>query len=180
MILVSVSVSPQPKSFGFNRNPISTETKTETQVFKMFFFFFITSQTTTEGYGVCCVFSLGCGDSISENGTYFESSASVVGQCNLRVCPCNENICQLRLDFMNFGICLTISPRKSRFSTSFQFQWLPVHLWSQILTEKHLQEKQLLAVQRSPMYRAVLTINFRSLRPEMPHHQLFAEPIQVI
>lgn len=57
-----------------------------------------------EGYGVCCVFSLGCGDSISENGTYFESSASVVGQCNLRVCPCNENICQLRLDFMNFVI----------------------------------------------------------------------------
>ena len=178
MILVSVWVSPKPKSFGFNRNPISTETKT--QVFKIFCFFFITSQTTTEGYGVCCVFSLGCGDSISENGTYFESSASVVGQCNLRVCPCNENICQLRLDFMNFGICLTISPRKSRFSTSFQFQWLPVHLLSQLLSEEQLQEKQLVPPKTSSMYPAVLTTNFRSLRPEMPHHQLFAEPIQVI
>lgn len=57
-----------------------------------------------EGYGVCCIFSMGCGDSIAENGTYFESSSTVVGQCNLQVCPCNENICQLRLDFMTFVI----------------------------------------------------------------------------
>ena len=47
---------------------------------------------------------MGCGDSIAENGTYFESSSSVVGQCNLRVCPCNDNICQLRLDFVSFGM----------------------------------------------------------------------------
>jgi len=57
-----------------------------------------------EGYGVCCVFSEGCGDVTAENGTYFESSAGLTGACNLRVCKCQTDICQMRLDFMTFVI----------------------------------------------------------------------------
>ena len=45
-----------------------------------------------------------CGGSSSENCTYFQSSGTEVGQCRLRICPCNENICQLRLDFQTFVI----------------------------------------------------------------------------
>ena len=45
-----------------------------------------------------------CGDTSSENCTYFQSSGSEVGQCRLKICPCNDNICQLRLDFQNFVI----------------------------------------------------------------------------
>ena len=45
-----------------------------------------------------------CGDTSSENCTYFQSSGTEVGQCRLRICPCNDNICQLRLDFQTFVI----------------------------------------------------------------------------
>jgi len=62
------------------------------------------SGSCAEGYGVCCVFTEGCGDVVAENGTYFESSGTPTGQCNLKVCKCDDNICQLRLDFMTFVI----------------------------------------------------------------------------
>ena len=47
---------------------------------------------------------LNCGQSSSENCTYFQSSGSEVGQCRIKICPCSDNICQLRLDFQNFVI----------------------------------------------------------------------------
>lgn len=62
------------------------------------------SGTCADGYGVCCVFTSGCGDTTSQNGTYFESSGSPTGACNLKVCPCQNDICQIRLDFMTFVI----------------------------------------------------------------------------
>ena len=45
-----------------------------------------------------------CGDTIAENNTYFESQGSEAGNCALKICPCSDNICQLRLDFDNFVI----------------------------------------------------------------------------
>lgn len=56
------------------------------------------------GYGVCCSFAVKCGTTISENNTYFESGGSETGNCKLKLCPCNNNICQLRLDFETFVI----------------------------------------------------------------------------
>ena len=75
------------------------------------------------GYGVCCTCKFGlyifncidfaaiiiavqlsCGQMSSENCTYFQSSGSEVGQCRIKICPCSDNICQLRLDFQNFII----------------------------------------------------------------------------
>ena len=72
------------------------------------------------GYGVCCVckyqrvsfryikfknipilllffkVSLGCGATISENNSYFVSSgSSSSGDCRLKVCQCNDDICQV-------------------------------------------------------------------------------------
>ena len=45
----------------------------------------------------------GCGSTTSENCSYFVSSSSVnAGQCRLRVCPCSDDICQMRLDFDTF------------------------------------------------------------------------------
>ena len=43
-----------------------------------------------------------CGDTSSENCTYFQSNGKEVGQCRLKICPCSEHICQLRLDFSQF------------------------------------------------------------------------------
>lgn len=63
------------------------------------------SGSCAEGYGVCCIFTLGCGATKAENMTYFESSGgSPTGACNAKICKCKENICQLRLDFMTFVI----------------------------------------------------------------------------
>jgi len=56
------------------------------------------------GYGVCCTFALNCGSTSTENNTYFESRGSESGSCRLKICPCNDNICQLRLDFESFAI----------------------------------------------------------------------------
>lgn len=57
-----------------------------------------------DNFGVCCVFTIGCGQMTSENCTIFEATNPSVGACNGRVCPCTNNICQLRLDFSMFVI----------------------------------------------------------------------------
>eukprot|EP00095_Tigriopus_kingsejongensis_P008922 maker-scaffold279_size225217-snap-gene-1.24 protein:Tk08922 transcript:maker-scaffold279_size225217-snap-gene-1.24-mRNA-1 annotation:"hypothetical protein DAPPUDRAFT_311633" len=56
------------------------------------------------GYGVCCTFTLNCGSTLAENCTYFESTGGEVGACQATICPCSDNICQLRLDFDQFVI----------------------------------------------------------------------------
>ena len=80
--------------------------------------------TCASGFGVCCICNVlvnmhkefhnriiytvnrGCGATTSENCTFFEVSLNNVrpGQCSLQVCPCNSNICQIRLDFNTFVI----------------------------------------------------------------------------
>merc|ERR1719384_1913761 len=63
------------------------------------------SGTCAKGYGVCCLFTLGCGDSVAENITTFQSSGSIqAGACNAKVCPINTDVVQLRLDFTSFVI----------------------------------------------------------------------------
>lgn len=57
-----------------------------------------------QGYGVCCTFIGRCGDTISQNNTYFESRGSESGSCTLKICKCSTNVCQLRLDFETFQI----------------------------------------------------------------------------
>jgi len=61
------------------------------------------SGSCAEGYGVCCVFSIRCGGSSSENNTYFQSTGTETGSCNVNICP-GDHICQLRLDFSKFDI----------------------------------------------------------------------------
>jgi len=57
------------------------------------------------GFGVCCTFTLNCGAEIAENCTYFDSSTTVNnGACEVKICKCSSNICQVRLDFQNFVI----------------------------------------------------------------------------
>ena len=50
------------------------------------------------------IVELNCGQTSSENCTYFVSSGSETGACKITICPCNDNICQLRLDFATFVI----------------------------------------------------------------------------
>ena len=57
------------------------------------------------GFGVCCTFTLGCGDTSSENCTHFKSATTVTtGSCRAKICKLNDDICQIRLDFSSFVI----------------------------------------------------------------------------
>ncbi|XP_059087518.1 uncharacterized protein LOC131883927 [Tigriopus californicus] len=62
------------------------------------------SGSCAQGYGVCCVFSVNCGATSNENCTYFDQQGGEVGQCAVKICKCQSNICQLRLDFNQFTI----------------------------------------------------------------------------
>ncbi|XP_023330828.1 uncharacterized protein LOC111703186 [Eurytemora carolleeae] len=66
------------------------------------------SLTCASGFGVCCVFSMACGTTISQNNTYHIISsftaATTASPCTYTICPCNTNICKLRLDFETFSI----------------------------------------------------------------------------
>ena len=47
--------------------------------------------------------SIRCGGSSTENNTYFQSTGTETGACNVNICPL-EGVCQLRLDFSKFDI----------------------------------------------------------------------------
>ncbi len=48
--------------------------------------------------------TINCGGIASENCTYFDSSGVTSGACVAKVCPCADDICQMRLDFTSFQI----------------------------------------------------------------------------
>jgi len=62
--------------------------------------------TCAEGYGVCCIFTINCGGSSSENITTFQSpgGSSLAGACNAEICKISSDVGQLRLDFTTFTI----------------------------------------------------------------------------
>ena len=67
------------------------------------------------------IVQLACGGQSSENCTYFVSDGKEIGQCRIKICPCSDNICQLRLDFSTFvlngpatGICFFFIPYLSK------------------------------------------------------------------
>ncbi|XP_059088780.1 uncharacterized protein LOC131884901 [Tigriopus californicus] len=65
------------------------------------------SGTCAQGFGVCCIFSLACGSTTSENCTYLVqavTSMPTVDPCTFTICKCSSNICRIRLDFASFSI----------------------------------------------------------------------------
>lgn len=60
------------------------------------------SGTCANGFGVCCVFSLSCGDSSSDNNTYIVQSSfttDVDSPCTYSICKFTSNVCRIRFDF---------------------------------------------------------------------------------
>jgi len=68
------------------------------------------SGSCADGFGVCCTFlTTSCGGSTSENLTYWATvsggvTSAAQSTCGLTVCPMNDDICHLRLDFTTFVI----------------------------------------------------------------------------
>jgi len=64
------------------------------------------SGSCADGFGVCCTFVIStCGSTTSENLTAWTQPSTVSsGECGLTVCPIDDSICSIRLDFTNFVI----------------------------------------------------------------------------
>ena len=61
------------------------------------------SGTCASSFGVCCVFSISCGDTSSANNTYAiissYSTSSDSDPCTYTFCKSNSDVCKLRIDF---------------------------------------------------------------------------------
>ncbi|CAK9801472.1 hypothetical protein ANTQUA_LOCUS2856 [Anthophora quadrimaculata] len=67
------------------------------------------SGNCANGHGICCVFQKTCGSTTNVNNTYFTNPEYPTtyegqGRCTITVQRCNSNICQLRLDFLEFSL----------------------------------------------------------------------------
>lgn len=55
-----------------------------------------------EGYGVCCIFSVGCGETTAENITYIIGGDEFMdsdGSCEYKICRCSTDVCRVKLEF---------------------------------------------------------------------------------
>jgi len=64
----------------------------------------VASGTCASSFGVCCVFTLStCGDTVTNNNTYITNpgypSMAPAGMCMFSINKCDDNICQIRLEF---------------------------------------------------------------------------------
>lgn len=67
----------------------------------------VTSGSCAEGFGVCCIFTLSCGGTSSQNCTYLVQAAQTtftMSQCSFEICKCSSNICRIRYDFTTLEI----------------------------------------------------------------------------
>jgi len=58
--------------------------------------------TCADGYGVCCIFSIGCGQLTSENITYILGGDDFMDSdatCKYSVCKCSSDVCRVKLEF---------------------------------------------------------------------------------
>ncbi|XP_008558691.1 uncharacterized protein LOC103579154 [Microplitis demolitor] len=67
------------------------------------------SGTCANGLGTCCTFKKECGSVTTLNNTYFVnpgyySSYEGGERCTITVYRCNSDVCQLRIDFMEFNL----------------------------------------------------------------------------
>ena len=51
---------------------------------------------------MCCYFIASCGQSYSQNLTYWTKTSTT--PCNINVCKCQSDVCFLRLDFNSFNL----------------------------------------------------------------------------
>jgi len=70
----------------------------------------VSSGSCAEGYGVCCVQTLNCGDTSAENYVFLTKPTTLTSnsQCSFKICPCSNNICRIRYDFMDFTLAAPV------------------------------------------------------------------------
>ncbi|TRY61845.1 hypothetical protein TCAL_01495, partial [Tigriopus californicus] len=65
----------------------------------------VASGTCAGGFGVCCIFILGCGQTTRDNCTYL-SRTTVMAEtnCAYTVCKTCDTVCRIRFDFRSFDL----------------------------------------------------------------------------
>jgi len=62
-----------------------------------------TSGTCAQSFGVCCVFTLACGGTTTQNNSYAimssYSTTSDADPCKYTICKCSTDVCKIRIDF---------------------------------------------------------------------------------
>ena len=76
----------------------------------------IASGSCASGFGVCCLFTLECGQMSSENNTFIRQNDinSDLNSCAYTICKSSSNICRFRLDFNVFDISGPVSGMAAR------------------------------------------------------------------
>ncbi|XP_011501685.1 PREDICTED: uncharacterized protein LOC105365268 [Ceratosolen solmsi marchali] len=69
----------------------------------------LSSGICASGYGVCCIVTVSCGQSTFDNNTYFvnpsyPSTFDGTDSCQLTIIKSHSDICQFRLDFVQFNV----------------------------------------------------------------------------
>ncbi|XP_066598600.1 uncharacterized protein [Prorops nasuta] len=69
----------------------------------------VTSGACANGYGVCCIVTVTCGQTTADNNTYFvntnfPSTFDGTESCQLTLLKSHPDVCQFRLDFVQFNI----------------------------------------------------------------------------
>ncbi|XP_050592219.1 uncharacterized protein LOC126923126 isoform X1 [Bombus affinis] len=69
----------------------------------------VSSGVCANGYGVCCIVTVSCGETTSNNNTYFvnpnyPSTFDGTISCQLTLVKSHPTVCQFRLDFLQFNI----------------------------------------------------------------------------
>lgn len=60
-----------------------------------------------DGFGVCCIKTLECGQSVSLNTSFIvKTTSDTITQpsCNYQICPCSSDVCRIKFDFTTFVI----------------------------------------------------------------------------
>merc|ERR1719220_936560 len=73
----------------------------------------VATGSCADGFGVCCVITLTCGATSSENCTYLNlaATAAVAGtQCNYKICPASSTVSRIKLDLTMFNIAGPFNP----------------------------------------------------------------------
>lgn len=61
----------------------------------------LNSGSCASGFGVCCIISLSCGGTTSENSSYIVqglTTTAPASPCTYKICPCSTDICRIRYD----------------------------------------------------------------------------------
>ncbi|XP_043599019.1 uncharacterized protein LOC122574893 isoform X3 [Bombus pyrosoma] len=69
----------------------------------------VSSGVCANGYGVCCIVTVSCGETTSNNNTYFvnpnyPSTFDGTISCQLTLVKSHPTVCQFRLDFLQFNV----------------------------------------------------------------------------